>query len=642
MIYYLINYINFDSLLFLTMLDRRFLSLFILSLLFAHSALCSDKQPQADKEWIVRMNELTLLVPNNIDSVWDLANSHLDDCPLAYFEKRAYYQSFMAEVYYYKQDFVHSLKAYQSSLSAFLALNDSSRLAILYNNIGLIYFLQANYDSALNAYTSSLELEKVAGNKEGIAQTYQNLGIIYGKWERYDQVYEYYSNALRLYEELGNDAAIADVNNNIAVIAVRENDYEKGLEHYKKAYEYFCLLGDEGKMATVASNLGRLFSGVQQYDRAMEYFTVALKKFKEVNDKVGLVHTYSMLGEMYLERGEDRLAIANYEKANEYNTETGLREVRLDNLTELYGAYKKLGEYEKANHAMEQSLALRDSIYKQEQLVKLVELEKKYHAEKSQKDLVIIKAREQRTRMIMWGVSLLFLLLAVIVLIWVHVLKIKERQRRLALEQKVLRTQMNPHFIFNSLSALQCIILENNKDDAIDFIADFSGLMRLVLQYAKEEHITLKKEKEILDRYMSLQNRRFDNQINYKIEFDEHIEQENVLVPPMLTQPFLENAIEHGQLNKEGSYIHVNLQRKDMYLEFSIEDNGIGIINSLGQGKAKNKTHKSLAVGLTRERLSLLNSNETGGEVTLQIEDLSKYGMSGTRVVFQVPYMTLN
>lgn len=632
----------FWLLLLLTMLYKRFLLLAVFYQVLILSTLSNDKDASVENEWKVRMNDLTRLVSDNVDSIYALGVLHVEECPLEPEAKKAFYKLFMAEVYYFRQDLTNALGAYQASLASFETIKDSSRLAVIHNNIGLIYYLQANYDGALLAYTHSLEEEKKVGNKEGIAQIYQNLGIIYGKWERYDQVYEYYNGALHIYEEIGNQAAAADVNNNIAVIAVREGDFNKGLEHYKKAYESFRILGDEAKMATVASNLGRLFSNMQQFDRANEYFDVALSTFTSLNDKIGLVHTYSMMGEMNVDQGAIEQAIEYYTKANAYNAEVGLREVQLDNLRDLYAVYQKLGQFELANQILEESYALKDSIFKQEQLVKLVELEKKYHAEKGQKELVILRAKEERTRMIMWGVSLFFLLLTVIVLIWVYVLKIKEKQRRMAMEQKVLRTQMNPHFIFNSLSALQCIILENNKEDAIDFIADFSGLMRLVLQYAKEEHITLKKEKEILDRYMSLQNRRFDNQIKYKIDFDERIELENVLVPPMLTQPFLENAIEHGQLNKEDSYIHVNLKRKDNYLEFSIEDNGIGIKNSLEAGRKKGKKHKSLAVGLTRERLNLLNTKDNGEEVTLQIEDLSQYGLTGTRVVFQVPYMTLN
>jgi sensor histidine kinase YesM len=141
---------------------------------------------------------------------------------------------------------------------------------------------------------------------------------------------------------------------------------------------------------------------------------------------------------------------------------------------------------------------------------------------------------------------------------------------------------------------------------------------------------------------MSLQNRRFDNQINYKIDFEESIELNRVLIPPMLTQPFLENAIEHGELTKTDSYIHVHFQRSNNSLELSIEDNGIGIKRSLEKNKLSGKKHKSVAMGLTKERLELMNSSENNQSVTLTVEDLSKYGRKGTKVIFTVPYITFN
>lgn len=615
---------------------------FTLLLSILHNSYAQDDSVTANSVWIREMNTLMRQVPDNVDSVEQLGKVHIEECPFEQNHKRAYYHSFMAEVYYYRQHIDLCLRSYQQSLNLFISVKDSSRIEVLYNNIGLLHYLKANYDSALVAYNASLEIELRNNNREGIAQSYQNLGIIYGKWARYAQVLEYYNNALTIYQELKNYSAIADVTNNMAVIAVRMNDFDLALNYYKKAFEAYRKIDNESGKASVASNLGRLFFQNGQNGRAKEYFNVALEIFHRLNDKIGLVHTYSMMGEMYLSNGEMDKALSTYQLVDKYNEKIGLREVQLDNLKDLYIAYKELRQFELANEILEKSYDLKDSIYTNEQFEKLLELEKKYHAEKSQKELILLRSKEERNRLYLWGLSIFFLFLTIIVLIWVYVLKIKEKQRRLTMEHKVLRTQMNPHFIFNSLSALQCIILENNKAEAMDFVADFSGLMRLVLQYAKEEQITLKKEKEILENYMSLQNRRFDNKISYKIDFDDNIQIERVLVPPMLTQPFLENAIEHGQLTREDSYIHVKMRKQDNKLEFSIEDNGVGIKNSIHEEKSKTKKHKSIALGLTQERLRLLNDKEKDQTIRFKVEDLSDYGLKGTRVVFEVPYRELN
>ena len=176
--------------------------IFVISLLFfivVINVTGQTSEISQEEKWTQRMNELNALVPENIDIIRELAMEHLEDCPFEEIKKDAYYHSFMAEVYYYQQELSQSLNSYKAALANFQRGDDSTYLAVLYNNIGLIHYLKANFDSALVAYNHSLELEKRDGNKEGIAMSYQNLGIIYGKWERYDLVYEYYNNDYKEY-----------------------------------------------------------------------------------------------------------------------------------------------------------------------------------------------------------------------------------------------------------------------------------------------------------------------------------------------------------------------------------------------------------------------------------------------------------
>ena len=203
------------------------------------------------------------------------------------------------------------------------------------------------------------------------------------------------------------------------------------------------------------------------------------------------------------------------------------------------------------------------------------------------------------------------------------------------LEHKVLRTQMDPHFIFNAMSALQCYIMDDKPDEAIRFLSDFSALLRLVLQYSKDELIPISKEKKILEYYLSLQNKRFDNKIKFEINIDEQLLTSDAVIPPMLAQPFIENSLEHGGLMQfEDAKIWVSLQKVSNRVHLTIIDNGVGIEKSLL--KAKEHTHKSMATTITHERLKLLNSNQKE-KVDLSIQDLSHIGGRGTKVEFSIP-----
>jgi tetratricopeptide (TPR) repeat protein len=616
------------------------LGILFLCLVFT-AEIYSQVNDQSTSDWKEQMKEVMILAASHTDSAEVLARNLMEVSPYDKSNSEAHYESVMAEVHYYRQDYEQSMQSYRKALQLFLSVGDLSRLAVLYNNIGLLSFYKANYDSALVAYKASLELELRDNNKEGIAQSYQNLGLIYGKWERYEQVMEYYGMALNLYKELGNSSAIADMHNNMAVIAVRQEDHSTAMLHYKKAYEVYKTEGNDVGIATVSSNLGNLFNKQGHYSRANIYFQRALDAFIKLDDKKSLVHTYSMMANMYLNQDQMDKAVKHFELAEECNASIGLKDVKADNLKDLYKAYFEMGNYKQANVILEQYYTLRDSIFDDQKYERLIELEKKYHAEKSQKELTLLKSKEQKQQFILWGMSAFFLLCALMTFIWLYVMKIKERQKYAIMEHKVLRTQMNPHFIFNSLSALQCIIMENNQEEAIDFLSEFSTLMRQVLYYASEEQISLNKEREILEQYLRIQSKRFDPKINYHIEFDPLLNGDKVAVPPMLTQPFIENALEHGELNKYGNgTIDVRLRHIDQQLEIVVEDNGVGI-NKAASSKMGRK-HKSVAMKRTRERLALINGDHKKQAVSLKITDLSSEGKHGTRVVFHIPYMEMN
>jgi tetratricopeptide (TPR) repeat protein len=416
--------------------------------------------------------------------------------------------------------------------------------------------------------------------------------------------------------------------------------YDKAMESYRKAYFAYKKIGNKKWMASISTNLGCLFVYQKENLRAMEYFNEAIEYFKSAEDKIGLIATYSSTGDAYRAVGDYGEAVRYYLLVEEVNKDFELLARQKDNYQALYEVFKEMGEYEKALQMYEKFIQVNDSIFTADKYGRLIELEKKYHSEKSEKELIELKSREQKQELLLWGLSIFFIFSSVLVLIGVYILKIKERQRRQIMEHKVLRTQMNPHFIFNALSALQCFIIEENQEEALNFVADFSALMRLVLLYAKEESITLKKEKEILERYISLQNQRFEKKINFELEIDEQLQIERVLVPPMLAQPFVENAIEHGCLDAKGDgFIKVMFLKDKDRLAITIEDNGIGIKKS--QQKRKLMNHKSIAMELTKERIRLLQENRGKKIEAMEIEDLSDYELSGTRITFWIPYMEL-
>lgn len=202
-------------------------------------------------------------------------------------------------------------------------------------------------------------------------------------------------------------------------------------------------------------------------------------------------------------------------------------------------------------------------------------------------------------------------------------------------EQYALQLQLNPHFIFNCLNSVQQYILKNNAEDANRFLAGFSVLIREALNNSSSRFISLNKEIRFLERYLKLEQLRFRNKFSYLIHIDKSIDPEMDVVPVMLLQPYLENAIRHGISNslKAEGRIELKFLNRGGLLWCIVEDNGIGITVSKQQQPAYAKKAEVNAMRILKRRIEILN--ETGNyNYILKVTDLSDLseGFSGTRV----------
>jgi ligand-binding sensor domain-containing protein len=240
------------------------------------------------------------------------------------------------------------------------------------------------------------------------------------------------------------------------------------------------------------------------------------------------------------------------------------------------------------------------------------------------------------------------LLLAIIIFIYynrIYHIRKKERERaatdRRIQEMKltVLRTQLNPHFMFNSLNAIQSFILNSDEEQATSFLSKFAKLMRLVLDTSQRNLIPLHDEMEMIRLYLELENLRLSNSLKYEVKVDEQIQQMETFVPPLLIQPCLENSIWHGLMNRdENRNLFLSVFLKDDLIYFQLEDNGIGRAAALEIRKRRVDGHLSKGISIVEERLELL-SKQTGKDSFMQITDLhdEERKSTGTRVSICIP-----
>lgn len=197
---------------------------------------------------------------------------------------------------------------------------------------------------------------------------------------------------------------------------------------------------------------------------------------------------------------------------------------------------------------------------------------------------------------------------------------------------------MNPHFIFNSLIAIQSYIYKQDAVQAGDYLAKFADLIRITLENSRVEYVPLEKELKMLNAYLELQALRFENKFQYNLNVDNKLSVSQLQIPPMLAQPFIENAIEHGIRHKvDKGLIEISLKKTEECMLWRVEDDGIGRVNA--RKVNKNKVHQSMATSITRERLEIL-SKRNKGKFDFQIID--KYddtgSAKGTLVILQMPF----
>jgi LytS/YehU family sensor histidine kinase len=197
---------------------------------------------------------------------------------------------------------------------------------------------------------------------------------------------------------------------------------------------------------------------------------------------------------------------------------------------------------------------------------------------------------------------------------------------------------MNPHFIFNSLNSIENFIMQNEKRLASDYLNKFATLVRMILENSRTQAVPLVQDMEAMQLYVDLERLRFENKFCYLTDIDEVLLKGDYRVAPLLIQPFVENAIVHGLApsDKPGLYLKITARLRDDFIHYTIEDNGIGRTESMAYARKYRPSHKSLGIGISRERIDLINRKH-GNAGTLDIIDLyDDYQPAGTRVVLTI------
>jgi LytS/YehU family sensor histidine kinase len=199
---------------------------------------------------------------------------------------------------------------------------------------------------------------------------------------------------------------------------------------------------------------------------------------------------------------------------------------------------------------------------------------------------------------------------------------------------------MNPHFMFNALAGLQVYIWNKDPVTANEYLASFSRLLRLILENSRQEFVPVEKEIDAITNYLRLQSYLHKDKFDFHVDVDVEIDEESMLIPPMLAQPFIENSIEHGIIPKETrGHIDVTFSLEKDVIHVEVEDDGIGFKASSEMKKKSSKDHKSLAMTITKDRLMMI-CKKYKKQYTFNTSEIldAENNVAGARVSFDVPY----
>lgn len=528
-----------------------------------------------------------------------------------------------------------------------------------------------NFEESLREAIASVKLLDAAkASKADRMLSYSDLAIAYQNTNFLEEALEM---TLKNLEEVKDDPVTKgkgrfyfDVGNAYNHLA----DYKKAEIYYNKAIE-ICEQTDftYGKML-MTGTLAAMYRVQKKYELSKQKFGESLPFFKKIGDTRSVASSMYQLAQVESMQGNHKRALPLLEEALALYEELGSMLYRQEINQQLYITHSILGQQVKADDAKVLYNAAKDSINSREDKKRIVEMQTKYETEKveaekeaAEANAALAEEKSTRDRYFLIGtivISGLILLSSLLSFSRIKakkkaesiILELHETQKRLALEKqyrdselKALKAQMNPHFIFNALNSIQEYIILNKKDLAGDYLGKFADLMRKYLQHSDSGTLTIQDEIESLEMYLELEALRFEDTLSYTFNVSEKINKEQLRIPTMLIQPYVENALKHGLLHrKTGRKLSITFTNEsDKTITCYIEDNGVGRERSAAIKAQSQYMHVSFATKATENRLSLLNYQKDR-KIGVEIMDLFKEDGSarGTRVILSIPTKSIN
>ncbi|MEJ7680843.1 MAG: tetratricopeptide repeat protein [Segetibacter sp.] len=591
-----------------------------------------------------------------------------------------------------EEDFQASEKLSREAIEWYRKTPNKKRLAETYFNLGGVLYAQSFFSEAIKNLDTAYRLFKLNGDRLGISWSIFILGHVYDESGNYEKAFELDRKGLDIAIRNNDDEFRRAELTHMAMLFKQIGDYKTALEYLRQAYEnvkpypldfaelftlqqqydsakyYYSIAdtSDQREIRFYLASIGEYYFAQTQFDKALQNFMRSLEYNKQKNDRNQVMHLSMDIAKTYLALQNNTAAFEYARQGLNLAKQTGAKQFIRDGNQILYSLYDASREADSANHYYRQYIVMKDSILNDQVKAKLIAYgpEQKIELLNKEKEVQKVQLQKQSLLRNILISSIIVLLLLTTIIVRNVILKRKNeklqlenelkeqqiaserieaelKQQTTELEMQALRAQMNPHFIFNSLNSINRFILQNDKAKASEYLTKFSRLVRLILQNSATSLIPLESELESLRLYLELEAVRFNHHFDYKIIIDEDLDIDILKVPPLIIQPYAENAIWHGLMHKEEKgHLEIDLYLCDELLCCKITDDGIGRERAAELKSKSASTHKSMGMRITADRIAMLQQKKQIN-TTIKITDLvlPDGSAGGTKVLLKIPVM---
>jgi tetratricopeptide (TPR) repeat protein len=563
---------------------------------------------------------------------------------------RSKYTGYLASYYHslssrYELNREQQLQYIDKSIQLYTSIEmyDEASYAIV--SKGVLLDRRNEYLKAIACYYKALKYFEFQKDKsyEGISYVYSKLGYTFGKIKNNSTSIKYFRKAIYYIDRIApeNNLQYQEQKSllyiNIGSVYLEMKDYKHASSNFKHG---IALSRKNSGQFSTSIGLAKLAVIDLHFNRLDEAEKKLLQAKSLSPSPVTTSYALVNLGKVYYEK-------KNYDAAQK-NLEEGivmskfLRNIDLQQQSYelLYKINKRNGNYKKSIKMLELFNKMADSTKEEGVKNELKQQQLKHGYDKKEFSYKLATERKNAVKN-NWLIGLSSLVLLLMIIAYFLYRNNKQRQaiakfEKNELNQKLLLSQMNPHFIFNSIDNIQSLIYNKQDKEAVNYLTKFSKLTRQILENSNENYIPLSEELSMIDNYLVIQQLLYNNKFTFQIEVDDAIDAGTILLPPMLTQPFIENAIKHGLKNiNDKGIINISFKLHASKLFFEITDNGVGFTPNDTANK------KSLAMKITKERLIAI-SKKSDFEVKIENRFDDKNNVIGGKVFFEIPYLYEN